>query len=99
MVLDGNAQGVRWFGNQKFSRALTAKILWILIHKNILWGRFMATKYILGMTFLEWIRLPRKSNVPLKEKIYLWLIMENKILTWDNTLKWGWNGPNRFPLC
>jgi len=36
---------------------------------------------------------------PIKSKIVLWLALNNKLLTWDNGLKRGWNGPNRCALC
>ena len=34
-----------------------------------------------------------------KDKIILWFALSNKLLTWDNGLKWGWIGPNSRPLC
>jgi hypothetical protein len=35
-----------------------------------------------------------KENAPFKVKTLTWLVLENKILTWDNGLKRGWIGPN-----
>jgi len=46
-----------------------------------------------------WWSLIWKISAPLKCKITLWLPLNNKLLTWDNRLKRGWNGPNRCPLC
>jgi hypothetical protein len=37
--------------------------------------------------------------MPLKIKLFLWLSMEGKILTWDSLQKRGWEGPGRCPLC
>jgi hypothetical protein len=34
-----------------------------------------------------------------KLKLFTWLIMENKILTWDNLQHRGWSGPSIFSLC
>jgi hypothetical protein len=40
-----------------------------------------------------------KWNVPLKIKLFLWLAMEGKILTWESLQRRGWEGPGRCPLC
>jgi ribonuclease HI len=34
-----------------------------------------------------------------KIKLFTWLVVENKILTWENLQKKGWEGPSVFPLC
>lgn len=39
-----------------------------------------------------------KWNLPLKVKLYYWMMFENKILTWDNFLKRSGNGPNMCTL-
>jgi hypothetical protein len=44
----------------RFCISLATKFLWRLIHKNLLWGRVMASKYIPCM---EWIILPGKSSL------------------------------------
>jgi len=36
---------------------------------------------------------------PLKLKIFIWLLLEDKILTWNNLLKRGWIGPGYCYLC
>jgi hypothetical protein len=36
---------------------------------------------------------------PLKLKLFTWLLMEDKILTWNNLLKRGWQGPGYCYLC
>ena len=38
-------------------------------------------------------------NCPLKIKIFLWLLLEDKLLTWNNILKRGWQGPGLCLLC
>ena len=47
----------------------------------------------------EWWKQLWKAKGPLKAKITLWQSLNNKILTWDNLQKRGWNGPNRCTLC
>ena len=39
-----------------------------------------------------------KSNITSKLKCFFWLVLNNKILTWDNLVKRGWMGPNICPL-
>jgi hypothetical protein len=36
---------------------------------------------------------------PLKTRMFMWLAMVNKILTWENGKKQGWQGLNRCTLC
>jgi hypothetical protein len=40
-----------------------------------------------------------KLKCPLKGKIFLWLALYNKVLTWDNLQKRRRNEPGRHPLC
>jgi hypothetical protein len=40
-----------------------------------------------------------KWKIPLKVKLFTWLVDKNKISTWDNLLRKGWNGPNICQLC
>ena len=42
----------------------------------------------------EWCKQLWTAEGPLKAKVTLWLTLNNKILTWDNLQKRGWNGPN-----
>ena len=46
-----------------------------------------------------WWKQVWKSEVPLKAKITLWMALNNKILTWENLKKRGWNGPSWCALC
>ena len=40
-----------------------------------------------------------KSIVPLKIVLFAWLVLRNKILTWENLRNGGWEGPRRCVLC
>jgi hypothetical protein len=40
-----------------------------------------------------------KWDLPLKIKLFIWLAVENKILSWDNLQQKGWEGPSRCQLC
>jgi hypothetical protein len=35
-----------------------------------------------------------KWKIPLKVKLFTWLVDKNKISSWDNLLRKGWNNPN-----
>jgi hypothetical protein len=47
----------------------------------------------------EWYLELWKWKIPLKVKLFCWLMFENKILTWDNLTKRGIIGPSRCVLC
>jgi hypothetical protein len=38
-------------------------------------------------------------QLPLKVKLFIWLMLEQRILTWENLIKRGFNGPSRCVLC
>jgi exonuclease III len=40
-----------------------------------------------------------RCNVPLKLKLFAWLLIENKLLLWPNLQARGWEGPSRCCLC
>jgi ribonuclease HI len=40
-----------------------------------------------------------KLKAPPRCKLTLWLALNKFFLTWDNSLRRGWCGPNRCPLC
>jgi hypothetical protein len=46
-----------------------------------------------------WWPVVWKLENPLKAKIFMWLALENKILTWDNCQKRNMQGPRRCNLC
>jgi hypothetical protein len=45
-----------------------------------------------------WERIWKINHWP-KVCTFLWLVIQNKILTWENLLKRGFTGPSRCPLC
>jgi len=38
-------------------------------------------------------------NIALKIKLFIWISLKNKILTWNNLLAKGWEGPSFCILC
>jgi hypothetical protein len=38
-------------------------------------------------------------EIQLKIKLFIWLVIEEKILTWNMLQRKGWEGPGRCPLC
>lgn len=40
-----------------------------------------------------------KWKLPLKIKCFLWLVFNDKILTWENLMRRGKHGPNIYSLC
>jgi hypothetical protein len=38
-------------------------------------------------------------NIAHKIKLFTWILIENKLNTWDNIQRKGWVGPNIFQLC
>jgi hypothetical protein len=50
-------------------------------------------------TVTGWRRTFWTWDIALKIKLFMWLALENKILTWDNLRKRGWEGPSVCSLC
>jgi hypothetical protein len=46
-----------------------------------------------------WHRALWDWNIPIKIKLFCWLLLENKVLTWDNLQKKGGMGPSICMLC
>lgn len=46
-----------------------------------------------------WCRMLWKWHLPLKLKLFCWLMIENKILTIENYMRRGGMGPNIYLLC
>jgi hypothetical protein len=46
-----------------------------------------------------WHRTLWDQDLALKIKLFSWLMMEGKILTWDNLQRRGWVGPSVCCLC
>lgn len=38
-------------------------------------------------------------SIPPKLQIFMWLVLENRVLTWENLMHRGFVGPNICPLC
>ena len=78
------------------------------VNDQIVWrwtshGRFTVHSLY---TWLEFGGIPNTSfssiwqaNIPLKVRIFLWLVKQNKILTKDNLLKMGWTGNSQCVFC
>ena len=45
------------------------------------------------------LQLSGKANIPLKIKIFLWLLKQDKILTKSNLMKKGWNSDTTYHFC
>jgi hypothetical protein len=58
----------------------------------------IATKFWSPRVF-GWRRNFWKWECPLKIKLFTWLVVENKILSWKNLQKRGWVGPGICSLC
>jgi hypothetical protein len=46
-----------------------------------------------------WWKTIWKYKCPLKSRIFMWLALNNMILTWDQCQRRGKEGPGRCPLC
>lgn len=52
----------------------------------------------LGVPPSWWHSTVWKWHIPPKMQIFIWLVLENRILTWDNLTPRGFTGPNVCPL-
>ena len=46
-----------------------------------------------------WFHKTWKWDIPLKLKCFMWLVVHNKLSTWDNIRKMGFHGPHKCSLC
>jgi hypothetical protein len=46
-----------------------------------------------------WCRIIWKLRIPPRIQYFGWLVLKNKILTWENLKKRGWSGPGICTLC
>jgi hypothetical protein len=76
-----------WTGGDK-SGQITVKNVYEAL-SNKIWN------YKIG----GWRRIMWTWDCPLKLKLFVWLSVENKILTWKNLQKRGWQGPGMCYLC
>jgi hypothetical protein len=73
-----------WDTKQEVNAKLTYKV-------QVMEGREVETKFWYSEIW-EW-------KLPLKVKLFVWLLLEQRILTWDNLIKNGFIGPNICVLC
>jgi ribonuclease HI len=78
-------------------------LLWIggdssgsLMVKNV-YVAFLSTQNLSILT--GWRKSLWKWDIQQKIKLFMWLAVENKILTWNNLQHRGWIGPGRCQLC
>jgi hypothetical protein len=64
--------------------------------KKFYWA-ILSTKNL--RKFGGWRRSIWKWNIQLKIKLFIWLAVEGKILTWDTLQSRGWEGPGLCYLC
>jgi len=70
------------------------------IGKLIAKGAYDAIRFLIEEVQTKWwFNAIWKWFSPLNVKLFFWLVLENKILTWDNLVKRGRNGPGRCALC
>jgi hypothetical protein len=85
--LQDSTDELHWIGGDKSG---------LLSVKNVYWA--IATK-IWQQKTTGWRRKLWIWDLALKIKLFIWLVVENKILTWDNLQGRGWEGPNICHLC
>jgi len=56
-------------------------------------------KILIADPVLPWIHKLWKLQLPLKLKLFAWLVGKDKLLTWDALQRRGWVGPSIFLLC
>jgi hypothetical protein len=54
---------------------------------------------VMGVEPKFWYSEIWKWKIPMKIKLFVWLLLEQKILTWDNLRKSGAQGPSICVLC
>jgi len=78
---------LKWIGGDKSG---------LLYVKNV-YDALASTKW--QQSIGGWRHSCWKGDLTLKIKLFIWLSMENKILTWDNLQSKGWEGPSICHLC
>ena len=68
------------------------------------WPYFSKMAYDCLYVFKEldnrrWIISIWKWCIPMKIKLFSWILLDNSILTWDNYIKRGGCGPNICSMC
>jgi hypothetical protein len=79
------------------------ELIWIggdssgnLSAKNV-YAALLSTQ--ISPTITGWRNQMWKWNIQQKIKLFLWLAVNNKILTWNNLQLRGWKGPGHCQLC
>jgi hypothetical protein len=85
--LQDRSDELKWIGGDKSG---------ILSVKNVYCA--LASK-IWQQPIVGWRRKCWNWDLALKIKLFIWLSVENKILTWDNLQCKGWEGPSICHLC
>ena len=62
------------------------------IYSDIISSKFMHTSS-------KFLMVLWKSRCPFKMIFFVWLVFNNKNLTWDNLRKRSWHGPSRCSMC
>jgi hypothetical protein len=57
------------------------------------------SKKLWPLQIVGWRKHLWSWDLPYKIKLFTWLVVENKLLTWENLQKRGWIGPSICPLC
>ena len=76
-----------------------------------MWGRFTSGAFTTELIYDSiadelsskrvhwWSRIIWQWQLPSRINCFIWLFLENSILTWDNLCRRGLEGPNRCGLC
>jgi hypothetical protein len=87
VYLKAKADSLLWTGGDRSDR-ITAKNVYNAL-AAFSWNTSIAS----------WRQRIWKASCPLKYKLFSWLMLENKLLFWDNLQARGWEGPSRCSLC
>jgi hypothetical protein len=58
----------------------------------------MCEEIVVNMNDLWW-NIIWKYKFPMKSRIFMWISLNDRIMTWDLCQKRGLEGPDRCPLC
>jgi hypothetical protein len=85
--LRNNCDELCWVGGDSSGR-ISAKNIYLALAKTF-WPNPVE----------GWRKHLWKWDLTPKIKLFIWLSLENRILTWDNLQRKGWEGPNICVLC
>ena len=73
---------------------------WQCFINSLFHNGYEALSFEYGVIYREcWNSTFWKWRCPLKVRLFLWLVMDKRILTWHNGKKSSQNGPNHCSLC